>query len=167
MYLTMITQARVKELFDYNPTTGELTRRVTVRAWAQAGSLAGTFDSQGYRQVGIDGRKYRAHRLVWLLVHGELPSSLIDHINGQRDDNRLSNLRLATNSDNQHNIGCKRHSRSGVKGVYWHKARQQWAAEIRINGHKTFLGLFPDVPSAAAALEAHRAATVPTFGRNI
>ena len=91
----MLTQARLKKLLSYNTDTGEFRWRVTRRGAARAGSVAGCVRHDGYVRIAIDGKRYLAHRLAWLYVHGELVPEL-DHANGVRSDNRLDNLRPAT-----------------------------------------------------------------------
>ena len=124
------TQARVKEYFNYDPVTGDLLFKERPREDFSApryadhlrrvGSVAGTIESQGYRHVLIDGAVHKAHRIIWLMVYGEwveYPAFEIDHINGQRADNRLSNLRKVTKSANQRNSGRRVTNTSGVHGV--------------------------------------------------
>lgn len=119
----MITQAKLKELFTYDPETGVLvwnnrSSEVDHYNTAYMGNPAGCVGTGGYIYIKIAGRRYVAHRLIWTLVHGALPDGLqIDHINGDPADNRLCNLRLATQSQNQMN----RHAdsrRDLPKGVY-------------------------------------------------
>jgi hypothetical protein len=142
--------ARIRELLDYNPATGEFRWNAS-QGRAYAGSIAGSLDSQGYLQIGIDQRRLKAHRLAWLLVNSVDPGDLrIDHINGNPSDNRISNLRLATQSQNLCNRGKQRNNTSGYKGVSWEKASQKWQAHIKRNGRQVNLGRF-DTPDEAHA----------------
>jgi hypothetical protein len=141
----------VRELFDYDSTNGVLVSRTKRgRRWPK-GAIAGSLDSRGYRQIQIAGRVYKAHRLIWLHVHGEWPSQQIDHINGVRDDNRIGNLRQASNQQN-----CLNTTRtfgetaSGLRGVSVHQPGC-WRARISINGRTKHLGLFPTPQQASAA----------------
>ena len=106
------------------------------RAWntCRAGTVAGAPGSGGYRYVNLtfDGKPRRmlAHRVVWALATGAWPEVEIDHRNGIRDDNRLSNLREATRSQNKHNVGLSRRNTSGLRGVSWFRAGGRWRADI-------------------------------------
>lgn len=143
--------SRVRELLDYDASTGILRWKTKRHGTASVGSQAGSINSKGYRCVKIDGKLYQAHRVAWALVNGEWPAQAIDHKNRNRDDNRIDNLRLATNSQNTANSKRPAHNTSGLKGVTWHKQRQKWAAQIRKDGKNLHLGLF------ASAEEAHQA----------
>lgn len=107
--------------------------------------------SAGYFRAKIDGRNYLAHRVGWLLIHGEWPSHEIDHINGNRADNRIANLRPATKIENMHNVRMRKINTSGFTGVFWSKAAGKWTAEVRSEGRKHYLGLFDDIRSAVKA----------------
>jgi len=104
----------------------------------------GNLTTGGYRTVGWKYKKWAVHRLVFLIVHGYLPPD-VDHINGNRDDNRVENLRAASRSDNLKNARKRCDNTSGVKGVHWDSQRGKWKAEIKVNGKKLFLG-FADNP---------------------
>ena len=121
----------------------------------RSGQRAGHVGPKGYRRVG---RQYE-HRLAWLMVHGELPPAGfdIDHINGDKADNRIGNLRLATRAENKHNVGKTCQNTSGHKGVRWVSRDQRWVAFLRINRKCTHLGTFADLPAAIAA---HREAAI-------
>lgn len=114
------------------------------------GDVAGTKKSNGYLQICIDGQLYKAHRLAWLLHYGEWPKENIDHINGDRSDNRISNLRDVDQFINMQNQrkGSSR-NKSGLLGVSPWKGR--WKAEIFVSGKKKYLGLFDTANEAHAA----------------
>lgn len=152
----MVTQARLKELLDYNPSTGIFTWREG-RGGMAAGSVAGCVSSEGYVQLTVDGKHYKAHRLAWLYVHGEFPLNQLDHINRVRTDNRICNLRPATHAENAQNQRKHRDNTSGVTGVSWDKKSRKWRANIRLNGRKIFLGLYETIKEAAAARAAGKA----------
>lgn len=95
-----LTQARVRELLSYNRRTGVLRWKVRRGGKATQGVAADSGNSHGYIRVGIDGVRYQAHRVIWLYVYGSWPQGAIDHINGVRHDNRLTNLRVVTTQQN-------------------------------------------------------------------
>lgn len=149
----MITQQRLKQLFNYDETTGVFTRRVAVgrHGCHKAGAIAGTKTSRGYIVIGFDDQRCMAHRLAWLYVHGVLPTTDLDHINRNKSDNRISNLRLVNRSQNMHNVNLRKHNSSGYNGVSWHKPRKKWRAYIFIDYRQKHLGLFNTVEDAIAA----------------
>lgn len=147
----MTTQARLKELFDYDPETGLFTRKVAVSASA-SGRVMTNLNTGGHVQFAIDRHLYQAHRLAWLYVNGSFPSGFIDHINGVKTDNRIANLRDATRSINAQNL---REARSDNKqkllGVCWKKANKKFVAQIQVDGRVRHLGLFEDATDAHSA----------------
>lgn len=142
-----LTASRARELFTYNPATGDLTRRISVRGY-RAGGIAGTAKVNGYRGVIADGRGYLVHRLAWLMETGEWPANDIDHINGDRADNRWENLREATRSQNNGNMRLRKDNSSGFKGVCFHPQSGKWRAVIWAKGRRHHIGLFA-TPKAA------------------
>lgn len=140
----MVSDERLREALDYNSDTGLFTWRTKSRA----GKTAGNLNAGGYVQLMLDRQFYYAHRLAWFFAHGEWPPSKIDHKNGIRHDNRIANLRLASNLQNAWNLKKRR---AGLKGVFYNPRRQKWYAQIRHAGIKHHLGLF------ATELEAHAA----------
>jgi hypothetical protein len=170
----MPTQERLKQLFDYDEGTGNLLWKMRPvsdfkneaesKRWNTrfAGKVAGHL-SGGYRLIRTDGRQYKAHRLIWLFHFGEIPKGCeLDHINCVRSDNRFSNLRLATRTQNQQNIPTQANNSSGYKGISFDKKCGKWRAQIRCNGKNKHLGYFSTREAGAAAyataaLEAHGA----------
>jgi hypothetical protein len=141
---------RARHLLAYDASTGAVTWRVA-RGNKAAGTAAGNINADGYMAVGIDGKSYLLHRVVWAMEHGQFPS-VIDHINGDRLDNRLSNLRdvdVQANNDNKH--VASRRSVSGLIGASWDKKNKNWRSEAIIDGARVNLGRFP------TAQQAHRA----------
>lgn len=144
------TPERLNKLLSYDPLTGVVTWKVR-RPHVSPGDVAGTHNSSGYRQISVDGRFYVAHRIAWAITHGVWPPKQIDHVNGDKDDNRLSNLRLATNSENCWNCRPRTRNTSGFKGVSWVKREGKWAATISAHGKKISLGRFLTREAAHAA----------------
>lgn len=149
----MVTQDGLKAQLDYNPGTGVFTRRIN-SGTARAGDIAGCVRPDGYIYISVDGRQYLAHRLAWVYVHGEWPDAHTDHINRDRTDNRIANLRPATCSENILNSSLSKRNSSGHKGVYWSKARQKWVAQICIGRTVKNLGGFSSLHHAIAARKA-------------
>lgn len=154
---------RVRELLEYRPETGWLTCKARGKGRPRAGERAGSRNSNGYRYASIDGTSYREHRLIWLLCHGEDPGDLhVDHVNGKKADNRIANLRLATEPENQGNrVRLQSRNTSGITGVCWHKRTRKWRAQLGVNGRTQFLG---DFKSFEEAIAARRAAELDHFG---
>jgi hypothetical protein len=150
----MINQSELKEIMHYDPGTGIFRWKVTVSRNVKAGSIAGSRRSDGYWRVPYKGKIYSAHRLAWFYVHGVFPPDQVDHINHQRDDNRIANLRLATNTENGRNRSLSTNNTSGVTGVYWEKREGKWRATIKANGKRIHLGCFYNIECAIAARQA-------------
>lgn len=147
----MITQSRLKELFDYNEKTGEFTRIKGVRK-SKVGVVAGTLALNGYIIISVDCRRYYAHRLAFLYMTGIIPDQ-VDHIDRDRSNNKWVNLRQATNSKNGANKIVSSAAVSAFKGVSFHKPRGRWRARIKVNNKEKHLGLFNDEHSAALAYD--------------
>lgn len=146
-----LSQEKLKELLHYDPLSGVFTWKQQVNSNALAGSVAGCQSGWGYWRIAICGRQYLAHRLAWLYVHGEMPSGEIDHINRNKTDNRIANLRSVSRSVNQQNNGLRADNKSGFVGVHWHSSKQRWRAVITLNGKKHRLGNFTTKEAAAEA----------------
>ena len=161
--LHMVTFDELRELVDYNANTGLFTWAVNRSNKTRAGSQAGSTRKDGYSVIEIYGRKYKSHRLAWLYCYGCFPKNCIDHINGNKSDNRISNLRDVTHSENLRNQKKPRSdNKSGFLGVCIHKrinGEIKFGAQIRTDGKPTFLGLF-DTPNEAhmAYMQAKRIA---------
>lgn len=113
--------------------------------------VAGTVTKNGYVSVGAKGIKAYAHRIVWFMHHGEIPNGCdIDHINHDRTDNRIENLRIVSRSENLKNKGVVLSS-SGEMGVYWNPSASKWEASLNVDGKKKYIGLFDSIEAAKAA----------------
>ena len=137
----MLTQDRVKELFDYRD--GALVRKKSVSSLARIGNVAGSPDAKGYLTTCVDGKSYKNHRLVWMWHHGYFPEYGLDHINRDRKCNRIENLREVSHVCNMRNTNQQRNNTSGVRGVNWDKKLCVWTASLKINGRKIHLGCTP------------------------
>ena len=156
----MITQSMVKEIFQYDEKTGIFIWRSSKCPARFNGKVAGRKDTGGHIQIYVLGKRYMAHRLTWLYMYGE-DHIHIDHINGTRDDNRITNLRPATSSQNAMNRKRPSTNTSGYKGVSFHKGTGKWQASIKINRKQKYLGVF-DTPELAK--EAYSIAAATLFG---
>jgi len=137
----MITQKRLKELVHYDPETGVFTNLVERRG-VDVGDTLGSIHTRGYLIIPLGGVKYIAHRLAWLYVYGEFPPNDVDHIDRVRTNNKISNLRLCTQRENNINSSKRKTNRSGYKGVNWDKTRGAWRAQIQSNKKKIIIGRF-------------------------
>lgn len=152
----MLTQERLKEVLDYNSETGLFFWKRKINKIPN-GKPAGANQNRGYIQLMIDSHNYLAHRLAWLYVHGKWPKNQIDHINRDKKDNRILNLRDVSNSTNQLNIGLRSHNSSGVTGVVKSaKPHRPWAAQINRNNKKIFLGYFQTIEEAKKYLDDYK-----------
>ncbi len=150
-----ITQELVKEMFDYHED-GYLIWKKRTSNRICVGDKVGAIANHGYLIAGICGKLYKVHRLIWCYHYGSMPDSYIDHINGITNDNRISNLRLATYSQNSWNLKKPSHNSSGIKGVSWEKRRKRFEVYIQKNGKKYHLGYRFTLLDAAALIIAKR-----------
>lgn len=137
-----------RSLWRYDPETGVLYWAVFASSRATVGSPAGCLDSEGYVIVGYAGRRYKAHRLIWLIVTGEFPPEEIDHINRNPSDNRLSNLRCVTRKQNNENLASRREA--SFRGVHWFPRTSKWVVKFTHLGKRRSLGYFDSLLDAVA-----------------
>jgi hypothetical protein len=131
-----VSQERLKQLLSYSLDTG-LFYWLVNKGRARVGDVAGKINPKdGYLYIGIDNKHYPAHRLAFLYVVGVFPPQEVDHINGLRLDNRYSNLRHATPSQNQHNKGVYSNNTTGFRGVIYIEANDNYSAVIQVKGQK-------------------------------
>jgi len=142
--------SRLLEAVVYEPATGVFTARVC-RKGVSIGSVLGTSQSAGYQIIMLDKVAYLAHRLAWLYVHGEWPDCEVDHVNGNRSDNRISNLRLATPTQNRMNGARRRDNATGFRGVHFEPRRKKYVAQLKIGTQRKYLGQFDTAEAAHAA----------------
>lgn len=150
-----LTQERLRELLDYNPETGIFRWRKDMRRGGiKAGSIAGRVRAKDGRcEIWVQGRLYIAARLAWLYVYGEWPNLDVEHRDVDSTNNRISNLRLATRSQNNGNVPARARNKSGYKGVHWGKSHGKWVAMIQFQHKHKNLGLFDRIEDAAAAYQ--------------
>ena len=148
--MSKLDSTRLRELLEYNPDTGVFTWRVAAHRNASSNKVAGYVGANGYRTIRVDGQGYSAHRLAWQYTHGVPPTDSIDHINGVRDDNRIANLREATQAQNTQNRK-RPQGKNPYLGVYWYAQRNKWRAIIVLDGHSKHIGLFTTAEEARDA----------------
>lgn len=146
--LPLPSQERLKELFDYDQDTGLITWRIKPSKPVKIGQKAGSPNPRsGHESIKIDRKLYKSSRIVWMWVYGEDPGDyMVDHINRNPQDNRVSNLRLVTNQENQFN--------TDARGATWNKKLQKWLAAINVGDKRYYLGLFKTEAEAVAAYQA-------------
>ena len=148
------SQEELHRLFEYKE--GNLYWKIKTARRIKIGDKAGCVDGNGYACLRINSVRYRMHRIIWAYHYDAIPSNLqIDHIDGNKLNNIIKNLRLATHSqNNSNNKHARRDSKSNILGVYWHKTRSKWTAQINSNKKKIYLGLFVNQEDAIAARKA-------------
>ena len=146
---TLPSQKKLQELFDYRD--GELYWKEKIHPSIDLSKPAGYVEKSGYRGIRIEGKVYRAHRLVWKYHYGKDPKEFIDHIDGNRTNNNMENLREATKQQNGFNRGPSKNNKLGIKGV--RKLGNKYTAAITINGKEKHLGMFFTIEEARLARE--------------
>lgn len=136
----------VREIISYDPESGDL-KYLQSRGPVKSGSVIKRVSNRGYITVKILGKTYQAHRVAWLIHYGEWPVT-IDHINRDRTDNRLVNLRNATQQQNMCNVPRKINNTSGVRGVSWKSQSRKWQVEVKADGKRYYLGSYADIEFA-------------------
>jgi hypothetical protein len=143
----MVTQQELRDMFDY--IDGNLIRKVGGHSRKPDGHHKGE-----YRVILFNARTYKTHRMIFLYHHGYLPNQ-IDHIDGNKHNNRIENLRECKPSENSMNIKTRKDSESGLKNVHWESSRRKWRVRIHVNGKVVYSSRFDDLEAAKnAATEA-------------
>ena len=145
-----MTKDKLLSILHYEPSTGVFTWK-SYSGHVTPGKIAGSVSDQGYIRIGIAKKDYRAHRLAWLYMTGDIPEVEVDHINRNRADNRWENLRLATPKQNRENTSIRSDNTSGIRGVALNRSRKKWHAQICHNGKTINLGRFNDFFDAMCA----------------
>lgn len=154
----MLTAERVREVLSYDPETGVFVWKQS-RGKAKAGSVAGSKNSDGYLLIGLDREHPSAHRLAWLYVYGEWPTGHLDHIDCNKTNNAIGNLRIADGAQNATNKKINATNTSGFKGVHFNLHAGRWRSILKSRGTSYFLGYF-DTPEAAHAAYCAKAAEI-------
>lgn len=150
-------QTELKSILHYDAPTGVFRWRKEmkhgrIKPW----SIAGCVDGDGYIKIKFDQQDYRAHRLAWLYVHGQMPEHQIDHINGIRNDNRICNLRQATIKQNNENTSLRKDNSTGCRGVHFSKREGKYVAKVEHNKQRILVGYFDQLEDAAIAVQQKR-----------
>lgn len=159
-----LTQDELKSALHYDPASGVFTWIRSLRKAPLMNREAGSRSQAGYRVIRLNGTLYKAHRLAWLYVYGQWPKNSIDHINGNKLDNRIANLRDVPHAENMQNRRAPHaNNTTGALGVS--RSRNKYLAQLRIEGRVTYLGTFPSLSEAktsylAAKRLAHRGCTI-------
>lgn len=141
----MLNKEQVNNLFAYNDVSGDLT-------WKTTNKLAGTVLKNGYRQISIYGKRYLSHHIVWLMFKGFLPAQL-DHINRNKKDNRIENLRECSSAENMQNRPSLKNTSSPYKGARINKTTSKWRAVFTTKGKSYYLGEYTSEVNAALAYD--------------
>ena len=167
-----VTQERLKQVLDYDPETGVFTWKVrtvnapsarTDKVWNTrfAGTEPGHMRPDGYRGMTVDRMKFQAHRLAWFYVNGTWPPFDLDHVDGNKANNAIANLRLADRSENMANTGRRASNTSGRKGVYQDRRTGRFIATVHPRGKKIHIGVFDNIEDAG---DAYAKAAAKHFG---
>lgn len=143
--MTDLTPSRLQAIFEYDAEAGTITRTARTESEPR-GKVMGFTMANGYRAMLIYGKQYYVHRIAFAIAHGRWPTALIDHINGDPSDNRLSNLREATSRENSRN-----RARSADHGATFYRRYGKWRASVSVDGRQKHLGYFATKDEALAA----------------
>lgn len=154
----------LNSLFEYSD--GQLFWKINKSFSVNVGDKAGKKNAFGYIQIKIDRKDYYAHRIVWVMHKGDIPKGMfIDHIDNDKSNNRISNLRLATKSQNNCNKPKNKNNTSGFKGVSFHKGIGKYVAQIKINNKGKSLGAYDTAEDAALAYQKESAIIHKEFAK--
>lgn len=150
------------ESVSYDTETGAFTWKVKASQNIQIGMKAGYLTEKGYVKIAFKRKNVFAHRLAWFIAYGAMPAGEIDHINGKRDDNRISNLRVVSHSDNVRQLNRpKRQSKTGVLGVSVNQGK--FVAQLQVDGKHIYLGRFANVETASKAYQEAKSKLHPNW----
>lgn len=160
-----LVRERIEAALSYDKEKGVFRWIKPTGRRTKVGDVAGSLWSSGYLAIGIAGQRVLAHRLAWFIETGEWPEFDIDHINGNRQDNRIANLRPASRSQNMANTLKRSSNTSGVKGVHWSSRSRRWIARVMKDGKQIHLGAFKDISDAAKAYATGASVAFGEFAR--
>ena len=143
-----ISIQELRDYLKYNPEDGSIIRIKKASSNAKVGDTAGSIKDNGYAAIKLNKKRFLAHRVAWAIYYGEWPSKCLDHINGIRNDNRISNLRECTPMENSWNRRKSKNNTSGISGIYFNKRMKKWCVGIRSNKKHKYLGSFSDFQDA-------------------
>jgi hypothetical protein len=149
------------ELLDYDHNTGVFKWKKFRGNTANVGSVVNNITSSGYNMICVKNKRYQAHRIAYKMFHKRDPEGILDHVDGDMTNNRISNLRVASSKQNQGNSKMPCHNTSGLKGVSWSKKSGKWAAQINQGNKKVWLGVYEDKNDAH---QAYMKAAIEHFG---
>ena len=149
--MNTISVDEIKNSFEYNPETGRIKSLISGKIIGAASIL-----SSNYISIYLRGIKLRGHTVAWVLQHGKYPDECIDHINGNRSDNRMCNLRSVSHAENMKNKKKYKNNSTGVSGVYFEKESSRYRARIGHGKNTIYVGRFPTLLMAKEAIEAAR-----------
>ena len=145
-----MTPQEVRTVFAYTPENGRLLWNIAT-CKTQTGDVAGGL-ANGYMQVKYKQRKYMVHRIIWCYVHGDWPKQMIDHIDGDRSNNRIENLRDVSNAKNQYNRhSLNKNNSTGHMGIMYRKRGDAYIVQITVLGAKKYIGYYKHLPDAIVA----------------
>ena len=145
-----LSREELMEILDYDPQSGIFTYKNSRRSDCNS-KQAGSISKKGYLYISIHNKKYKAHRLAWLWYYGKFPKGQLDHIDHNKLNNSIDNLREMSNQENHKNNGIQKNNTSGVPGVHFSKDTGKWIAYIKISGKRKHLGCFTDFEDAVLA----------------
>lgn len=159
-----LTKEIVNNLFDYQ--NGKLFWKYSAAKRTCIGDLAGCSNGNGYLRVVINYKHYYVHRIIFLMHHGYLPK-FIDHIDGNRNNNKVENLREATHSENARNQKTPVNNSSGYKNVFWHKTKKSWVVCISLNNKLHHFGNYQNLTDAIQVAKESRNLLHKNFARHL
>lgn len=147
--MSNISKESILKFLRYDENTGNFLWIDNFSRKSKQGKVAGGVTSHGYWRIQLPIGRFYAHRMAWIVCNGDIPKGYeIDHINGNKKDNRISNLRLVTRGQNVMNVGVKNNNTSGVKDVVWDSSRERWRVQITANGKHYYGGRFSSIKQA-------------------
>jgi len=161
----MMTYEEAHKYFTYKDGILYWKEKPSPKARVTVGTKAGALTKQGYVRLQLNGKKYRAHRVIYLMHYGETPS-VLDHMDSNKSNNKIENLRPATPSENGCNQKTRSDSKSGIKGVCWHERLNKWYTQIQLEGKKRYLGVYKDLQEAQSVVEDARVKLHGVYANN-